>query len=458
MLNWLNEKPSFFNPHSTSGAQGSGNKPGLEISDFGLAAYWSAGFSVFGATPLSNLKFTLPWQKTAFRNNSIEAYNADDEAYGFFCELSPKSPRQQLMDFRDLVVEQVENHKGEVVLPLSGGLDSRLLLWALSSCDKSKVFCFSYGTSNPQNVSYEVQVAKAMAEKHAFQWEHIQLGQFNHYFTEWLDLFGTTTHAHGMYQYEFYLRILEHRFFDNPLVISGSVGDLWAGNGSPIRISEPSDLKALFLNHGMRGHPSGLMNFRANLNHLLSEFWDGNRQFFRDPLFNVVQLARTKMMLLRYLADIPESLGFSTWRPFHTPLVALSMLKLDQKLRKNREWQRSFLRDVGFDASYSYKLTSNSLNYQAILIKTPEALQLNHARRYFSSRFIDNVQNELSRQIPRLKGVNLSLIGGGKKSALLGLSGRLNSTLWAYINYLMLVPLSDKYLEISHSFRDKQGL
>ena len=84
---------------------------------------------------------------------------------------------------------------GEIIVPTSGGYDSRLLNWCIE--DKSRVRSFTYGISENQAESYEVVYARRLSEILGTWWEQIPLGGFHKYFDDWEKLFGVSTHAHG---------------------------------------------------------------------------------------------------------------------------------------------------------------------------------------------------------------------------------------------------------------------
>ena len=80
-----------------------------------------------------------------------------------------------------------------------------------------------------QSRSFEVVQAKALANRFGIRWERIPLGDFHHYFDDWDAEFGLSTHAHGMYHFEFYTKIRE-RLKGRHAFLSGIVGDAWAGS------------------------------------------------------------------------------------------------------------------------------------------------------------------------------------------------------------------------------------
>jgi len=141
--------------------------------------------------------------------------------------------------FRKLVDSLEEKH---VVLPLSGGFDSRLIACQLKKFNVKNVTCYTYG--NLENS--EVKTARMVAEKLGFNWQFIEYSE-----TKWQDFLSdmltidylrfagqlnTIPHIQD-YPAVKYLR-------DNDLIPSNSVfipghsGDMLGGSKIPIEILE----------------------------------------------------------------------------------------------------------------------------------------------------------------------------------------------------------------------------
>ena len=136
---------------------------------------------------------------------------------------------------------------GALVVPTSGGFDSRLIDVLLT--DRRRIRAFSYGTSDDPARSVEVVKAAELARRLGLRWELVPLGAFHRYLDEWDALFGVSTHAHGMYQMEFYRRILE-RVPAGSTVLSGICGEWFAGDDQEVRrvdtLRGPDDLLEVF--------------------------------------------------------------------------------------------------------------------------------------------------------------------------------------------------------------------
>lgn len=60
-------------------------------------------------------------------------------------------------------------------------------------------------------------------------------------------------------------------------------------------------------------------------------------------------MIRTKMMLLKYLYQIPQYFGYNVHMPFLNYELCMKMLNLPWDVKKDRRWQADFLKKIGLD-------------------------------------------------------------------------------------------------------------
>ena len=110
------------------------------------------------------------------------------------------------------------------ILPLSSGLDSRLIAGVAEDVG-SDALTYAWGGSNTTDVVYSKQVARAVG----FPWKRIDLPRdfLLKYTHRWANLFGSAMHFHGMYQMSFLDEIKSEPYAP---VISGYLGDILAGD------------------------------------------------------------------------------------------------------------------------------------------------------------------------------------------------------------------------------------
>ena len=106
------------------------------------------------------------------------------------------------------------------ILPLSGGLDSRLIA-AVGASLGVEAHAYAWGSPDTADVVHSRQVARALD----IPWKGIELGSdyLVRYTQQWARMFGGTLHFHGMYQMAFLDAIAD----EPPApILTGYVGDI----------------------------------------------------------------------------------------------------------------------------------------------------------------------------------------------------------------------------------------
>ncbi|HEX8145346.1 MAG TPA: hypothetical protein VF553_22450 [Pyrinomonadaceae bacterium] len=361
---WLASRPVFYN-ESTGKASHNINDvidvDGFEFDAEGFNNYLDCGYSVLEQTPLQGVKFLRHSSRlTRHDDGRLEVLYLDDQVDAW---LGKRSHEDDVFQLLYSSVREWENSvEGEIILPTSGGYDSRLLNLLIT--DKERIRSFTYGISENQAESSEVVYAGKISELLKTRWEQIPLGDFHLYFDEWDKLYGVSTHAHGLYHIEFYRKILERVEGGNPF-LSGIIGDAWAGSVHIAPLTSPADVQRLCYTHGLKADSA--MSLMRSAPRAFETYYLANKDRLASDLFRVVEAMRFKLVLLSYLFRVPESFGFRPWSPFLIPEIALSMLTLPPERRRQRLWQREFFQKHGLDleAMNLRANRQNRLNQQA---------------------------------------------------------------------------------------------
>jgi hypothetical protein len=438
---WLASTPVFYNLNDGLASENIHDvMPPVDILSFhseGLYNFLDFGYSVFGQTPVENVCF-LPPSSRLHRDNK-----------GQLRVEQLSDPIEQWWDFRlseneiiELIRERVQAWEAslpsdqEIVLPLSGGFDSRLLLWCLQ--DKSRVRAYTYGLSDNQAYSTEVVHARTLAKRLGVRWEQVILGDFHQHFADWDRAFGIATHAHGMYHFEFYRKIKEGLKGQHAL-LSGLIGDAWAGSIPQRHLRASNDLIQLGYTHGLRADPEQLLISVPC--RLRDQFWTDHLAHLSHHKFQVVTSMRFKLILLSYLKCIPRLFGFQPFTPFLDIDIAMAMLNLQPERRANRQWQRDFFTKVDLDLE-NQKLRSvptNSLVRQAIKQCPLDPLDSALLSDLFDKDYISWINRSVL--ITSFGEVQFKLLTMRKISVILRLLGMRDTNLEAYGAYLCLKPI-----------------
>lgn len=442
---WLASQPVFYN--EITGQAGHNindviDYANLKLHPEGFNNYLDFGYSVLEQTPVRHVKF--------LRHSSrlwVDEQGALSVEY-------LNDPVEQWMDYRlseddiiDLIRERVRKWEhsveGEIVIPTSGGYDSRLLNWCIK--DKSRIRSFTYGISENQSESSEVVYARRLSEILGTRWERVTLGDFHKYFEEWEKLFGVSTHAHGMYQFELYQKILSKVEKGSPF-LSGIYGDVWAGDTHPPVIKSYYEMNKL-------GHTYGLIadiKFSAYspLYELRKLFLEGNSKQLQNERYRVIIQNRLQIILISYLLRGPKLFGFRSWSPFLDIDIAMAMLNLPPERRHKRIWQKEFYQKVGLDLnSMNLQVTyKNTLDLQALRRIPVRPLDVNLLREVIKPKYVEWINQNIVNCRSNLKDKILNRLFRVRKVG--GVLRRVGFTdipkqLAAYNAYLVLLPIEN---------------
>jgi len=124
---------------------------------------------------------------------------------------------------RQAITEALDTHKSWI-LPLSAGLDSRLIA-AVAAEIGTDVHAYAWGETDSTDVIFSRKIARRLG----FPWKHIDLPDdfLVRYTPQWADMFGSAMHFHGMYQMAFLDAI---RAESGDSIMSGFIGDVLSGS------------------------------------------------------------------------------------------------------------------------------------------------------------------------------------------------------------------------------------
>jgi len=347
---WLASEPFFYDLRS--GRAGHEIDAVIDLADLefdaeGFNDYLDFGYAVFERTPVRGVHMLRHAARLWRGPDGLRVEYLDDPAWAW---LDRSSTVHEVLEAAGAkVAEACAAARGEVVVPTSGGLDSRLIDALLP--DRRRARLFTYGLSDDPRRSFEAVKARELARRLGLRWELVPLGGFHRYFDEWDALFGVSTHAHGMYQIEFYRQVRE-RVAPGSLVISGSCGERFAGDDKRLRglppLRDAADVMAAFRRRTGMNADSHYSRFRS-AHEGAARLLEQAPCIATDGRARVVAMVRLRLTLLSYLVRVPASLGFGTRTPFLDIDVAMRMLTLPQEVREDRRWERDLLARLGLD-------------------------------------------------------------------------------------------------------------
>jgi hypothetical protein len=240
--------------------------------------------------------------------------------------------------------------ESRVIIPLSGGYDSRFLASIVKTKFGRAFKSFTYSLLGPEGDCFESKVSKVVAQKLESPWCSFDLTGYGRYEKIIIDLTGGFSHVNGDY-YEMFAeqvqQTLDPSCDGEMLVVSGIVGDAWCGKTLiPYKI----DLQAgnLLLNHGISTYDWLINDTEIGVSDQAEkELNDYFSQRISSNETVLLELVRAKVALLSFLCYSFERRGIRCSAPFLDKYVVEAVLSLDPKKRLNRKWQDEYFKNQG---------------------------------------------------------------------------------------------------------------
>ncbi len=408
----------------------------LEVDMEGLSAYLDYGYSVFGHSPVKDVRYLLSNEVLHEENGKLYLRKEEDRV----------AKRIGIRSHEDDVLGKISgaiNHwatgfSEDVLIPTSGGFDSRLMNVLLK--DKRRIHAYTYGTSFNQNMSREAVYAQALSERLGTSWERVDLGRFNSYMDSWYGHFGPSVGASGTYHMEFYEIIAQRENHKKLHLLSGIIGDAWAGAVNVPAVPDADSYLKLGYTHGMSADAA--LATGVDYRSLVEPIFEEQKMALQQPEYRIITAMRTKMMLLQYLIKVPAAYGFPGYSPFLDEDIALAMLNLPAERKADRQWQQDFFRKnaVFFEEEKHNYTYQNSLNYYALLHSPLEPLDVRILREVIRPAYLDWINNRVA-AIGAKEKLFQRLMHTPKVKEVLKRLGFKNGLLRAYFAYITLKPI-----------------
>lgn len=131
-----------------------------------------SGFTIGNKTIYKNLNSLIAGELVLFKYNNYKY----EHYYKYFGKVIDKSIDEYLLELTEVtlnifrrMLNQIGNR--QIVIPLSGGHDSRLIASILRHLGAKNVKCYTYGTSG----NFEAKIAKKIAQKLGYNWRFVPL-------------------------------------------------------------------------------------------------------------------------------------------------------------------------------------------------------------------------------------------------------------------------------------------
>jgi asparagine synthase (glutamine-hydrolysing) len=244
-----------------------------------------------------------------------------------------------------------------IVVPLSGGYDSRLIVYFLNKLNYENVICFSYGRKN----NWESQISQQVAKYYGFKWIFIEYKK-----GEWFDIYQKEIENYMKFATNFanfahtqdYLAVKKLKEKElipkDSVIVPGHSGDFVAGSHIPYDIY---DAKVININYII----TSLLNKHYSLHKLSLK----EKMFlFQDKILNIIKNKKnyTKEEIadeieyldwqerqVKYIVNslkVYEYFGFSWYIPLWDREVMNFWQKIPLKYRIKRSFYIKFANSI----------------------------------------------------------------------------------------------------------------
>ncbi len=245
----------------------SGFTIGSKTLYFGIERLESGNCLIFkdGLLNINSYYSYSPW-KVVFRDKNYFHREFSDICLNIFKQIKDSSMGRQ------------------IVVPLSAGNDSRLVVSALKEVGAENVVCFSYGRKG----SFEIPISKSIANKLGYRWVYIRdcLKDKRKFFKskaylEYTSAFNSFAYTHSVQEvYEVFLLHKKNLIDSDAIFINGNSGDFISGghirsmtdvSSSPKTLDEISWSKFLDKHYSLWGNLRNSVNDSAIITEIKKE-------------------------------------------------------------------------------------------------------------------------------------------------------------------------------------------
>jgi hypothetical protein len=162
----------------------------------------------------------MVWDEKGFRADSLHSVEPSQSRW----EAGWDDLVDEMHELSRQAVTEALKTRSRWILPLSSGLDSRLIAGVAAEAGVD-ARTYAWGASNSTDVVYSQKIARALG----FPWKRVDLPRdfLIKYTPYWANMFGSAMHFHGMYQMSFFDEI---KTDPEGAVLSGFLGDILAGD------------------------------------------------------------------------------------------------------------------------------------------------------------------------------------------------------------------------------------
>jgi len=213
-----------------------------EVDDIGVSEFLLSGYTVGNHTLFNNLR-QLQAGQYLYYNDETKELKLDfyyKHLHGDYLALNKNEYFERLDSiYTNVFSRLIQSAKGRtIVIPLSGGYDSRSIAAMLKKFGYENVICFTYGRIE----SFEVQTAEKVARELGFKWyfvDYAEKEKWRNFIHDEKYLFFASS-ASSLPHVQEYIALSELKekllILDDAIIVPGFCGDLLGGSYVPKEI------------------------------------------------------------------------------------------------------------------------------------------------------------------------------------------------------------------------------
>jgi asparagine synthase (glutamine-hydrolysing) len=211
----------------------------INISNFSKLQILMSGYTLFEDTLFKKIKSFTPGQVFLSNSENVSINNINNYQIWFGEDKKQTKSLHYLQSkFNDIILKIMSEiinslNNRQVVVPLSGGYDSRLIVSLLRHYNYENVVCFTYGMEN----NFEALAAKGIANSLGYEWifvnldlkEQIDFYKSDEFFSylEYADTANSVPYYQGLYAIK-YLKD-NNKINRDAVFLNGNSGDFITG-------------------------------------------------------------------------------------------------------------------------------------------------------------------------------------------------------------------------------------
>ena len=203
-------------------------------------AFQMSGYTIGNSTLWRGIKSVGPGELIIFKKSNKYI---TENYFTYSPWIYPKSSYKKLkvelkMNIKKMILKLIEQANGKtIIIPLSAGLDSRLIASGLKEYNYSKVKCFSYGLKN----NFESKASEFIAKKLGYEWKFVKtdIKIAKKFFTssqydEFISLANDGCATVGIQDiYPIKILVSQGYITKSDLIVNGNSGDFISGGHIP---------------------------------------------------------------------------------------------------------------------------------------------------------------------------------------------------------------------------------